>query len=204
MKRWLVAVVVLGVALTLGDVVSVASPAAPGRTRSARGTSSAGTRSSHYRGQRQSRSRRTSRPVARRVGVTLPQLRSELSRLESGLGAHVQRIEKAAVRPAPRPVVVTAPAAPIPPPRLPLGPLILAAMMGAAAVGVLGFGLGRWSTRRYPVPPAASAADEPAPGEMREEEVPARRWSRLYGQLDETQQRLAAARSRLGRLERGT
>jgi hypothetical protein len=138
------------------------------------------------------------------VGVTLPQLRSELSRLETGLGAHVQRIEQAAVRPAQRPVVIAAPVAPIaPPPELPLGPLIMAAAIGAAAAGAVGFGLGRWSAQRYPVAGAAAAADEQARGESGEGDVSARRWSRLYEQLDETQQRLSAARSRIRRLDRG-
>lgn len=204
MRKLMLAVAALGVALTLAEAGPLAALAASGGSRRPTHAIGAGRRTSHYRWRRRVPTRRASRPGVRRVGVTLPQLRSELSRLETGLGAHVQRIEKAAVRPAPRPLVVAAPPAPaVPPAGLPLGPLVMAAGLAAAAAGALGFGLGRWSARRYPVPGATSAVGEPAQAEPGEHDVAARRWSRLQRQLDETQQRLSAARSRIRRLERG-
>lgn len=204
MKRWMRAVAVMGVALMLAEVGPVSSWAASSGSRSTHGRIGTRARSSYYRGRRSSRTRRTSRPVVRRVGVTLPQLRNELSRLETGLGAHVQRLEKAAVRPPPRPVVVKAPLAPAPPPALPVVPLILAATLGAAAAGALGFGLGRWSARPHPASGTPAAAEGAAGGEVPEPAAAAQRWTRLHRELDEAQQGLDAARSRLRRLERGT
>src|SRR5437764_14312501 len=107
MRRTRCLVVMLGVVFSL----SGASHAAPRRSHGwgRRGTASYG-RSGRvaHNGRAYGRSYRGAR---RRVGhtaaVSLPQLRTELTRLETGLGAHVQRIEQKVSHPAaPRPVVI--------------------------------------------------------------------------------------------------
>jgi hypothetical protein len=145
-------------------------------------------RPSTYRARRRGRTRRpATRTVVRTVGVTLPQLRTELGRLETGLGARVQRVEKAVSRPAAPPRVVVAPPAapPTPPTRntLPVAPALWVALLS----GVLGFALGqRWGGRTA----LSRRSEEPRPS-----------WAQIRQRLDATQQRLSLARARIRRLE---
>src|SRR5947199_127118 len=94
--------------------------------------------------------RRARRRTGHTAAVSLPQLRTELTRLETGLGAHVQRIEQKVSHPAvPRPVVIAAPAArPVErAPGLPAGPAAAGAVGLSLLAGGIGFMAGRWAGR---------------------------------------------------------
>jgi hypothetical protein len=155
---------------------------------------------------RRSRTRRSSqRTVVRHVGVTLPQLRTELTRLENGLGTRVQQMERAVARPpVVRPVVIQAPPAPTrPEPTVPVAAAAASAMALAAAAGAVGFVLGRRHALRSGGASAAKpSVEHPGNEGTRHRRRAAPSWSQLRQRLDETQQRLSAARTRLGRLER--
>jgi hypothetical protein len=161
-------------------------------------------RSSAYRSRRRSRLRRPSpRTVVRTVGITLPQLRTELTRLESGLGARVQRIEKVVARPPrPAPVVTPPPAPRMPAPQPDTLPLS-AALLLAAITGIVGFALGQLWGERATRAASATRPEEQIAGEW-ENGRNCRPWAQIGERLDATQQRLQAARARMRQLERHT
>jgi hypothetical protein len=148
-------------------------------------------------------SRRTVR--VRPAGATLPQVRAELSRLESGLGARLQRIEKVASRP-PRPTVVVAPPSPpAPAPEFPLVPAAVGAMVFSLGTGVLGFVLGQaWARRRTSLPCGVSPEEETDPGRRWQGARAKPYWSQLHERLEHTERRLSTARARLHQIERRT
>jgi hypothetical protein len=133
--------------------------------------------------------------------VTLSQLRSELSRLETDLTTQVKRVEKVASKPPPRPPIVITPPPPAPvKPELPIEGLAIGALSIAGLAGAAGFGLGQWWAKR----PAPAGAERAARAEAEKgTAAEARPWSQIHQRLDAAQQRLSLARSRIRRLERG-